>query len=105
MLAYAISRRTREIGIRVAIGASKANVLLLVLRRAVLIIGCASTLGLALALPVGKFFTPVLYGVSPKDPEAYVLALALMGSVGLIACYIPARRALRIEAAAALREE
>jgi predicted permease len=105
MLAYAISRRTREIGIRVAIGASKANVLSLVLRRALLIIGCASAVGIALALAVGRFFAPVLYGISPKDPETYVLALALMGAIGLIACYIPARRALRIEAAAALREE
>jgi ABC-type antimicrobial peptide transport system permease subunit len=58
-----------------------------------------------LALAVGKFFAPVLYGVSPRDPATYVLALALMGAIGLIACYIPARRALRIEAAVALREE
>jgi predicted permease len=105
MLAYAISRRTREIGIRVAIGATKTNVLSLVLRRALLIVGCASTVGGLLALAVGKFFTPVLYGVSPKDPEAYLLALALMAVIGLIACYVPARRALQIEAAVALREE
>jgi putative ABC transport system permease protein len=105
MLAYAISRRTREIGIRVAIGATKGHVLSLVLRRALLIIGCASALGSALALGAGKFFTPVLYGVSPKDPETYVLALTVMGAIGLIACYVPARRALRIEAAVALREE
>jgi len=105
MLAYAISRRTREIGIRVAIGASKTNVLSLVLRRALLIVGSASAIGAALALGVGKFFTPVLYGVNPKDPEAYVLALALMAVIGLLACYVPARRALRIEAAVALREE
>jgi len=105
MLAYAISRRTREIGIRVAIGASKANVLSLVLRRALLIIGCASAMGIALALAVGKFFAPVLYGISPKDPETYVLALALMAAIGLIACYVPARRALWIEASVALREE
>jgi len=105
MLAYAISRRTREIGIRVAIGATKGNVLSLVLRRALLIIGCASALGTALALAAGRFFTPVLYGVTAEDPETYVLALAVMGAIGLIACYVPARRALRIEAAVALREE
>jgi predicted permease len=105
MLAYAISRRTREIGIRVAIGASKANVLWLILRRALTIIGGASVVGVVLALAVGKFFTPVLYGVSPKDPETYVVALALMAAISLIACYVPARRALRIEAAVALREE
>jgi predicted permease len=105
MLAYAVSRRTREIGIRVAIGASKSNVLSLVLRRALLIVGSSSVLGVFLALAAGKFFTPVLYGVSPKDPQAYLLALALMAAIGLIACYVPARRALKIEAAVALREE
>jgi hypothetical protein len=63
-----------------------------------LIIGCVSTLGSALALAVGKFFTPALYGVSPKDPETYLISLALMGAIGLIACYVPARRALRIDA-------
>jgi predicted permease len=105
MLAYVISRRTREIGIRVAIGATNGNVLSLVLRRALLIIGCASAIGTALALAAGKFFTPVLYGVTAKDPETYVLALAVMTTIGLIACCVPARRALRIEAAVALREE
>jgi predicted permease len=105
MLAYAISRRTREIGIRVAVGATRANVLSLVLRRALIIVGGASALGAVLALALGKFFTPILYGVSPKDPEAYVLAIALMAVIGLIACYVPARRALRIEATVALREE
>ena len=105
MLAYAISRRTREIGIRVAIGASKANVLALVLRRALVIVGAASVVGVALALSVGRFFAPVLYGVNPRDPATYLLALALMAAIGLIACYIPARRALGIEAAVALREE
>jgi putative ABC transport system permease protein len=105
MLAYAISRRTREIGIRVAIGASRANVLSLVLRRALVIVGAASVVGVALALAVGKFFAPVLYGVNPRDPATYLLALTLMAAIGLIACYIPARRALRIEAAVALREE
>jgi predicted permease len=105
MLAYAISRRTREIGIRVAIGASKANVLALVLRRALVIVGAASVVGVALALSVGRFFAPVLYGVNPRDPATYLLPLALMAAIGLIACYIPARRALGIEAAVALREE
>ena len=105
MLAYAISRRTREIGIRVAIGASRSNVLSLVLRRAAIIVGAASALGAILTLAAGRLFTPVLYGVSPNDPLTYALALLLMASIGLIACSVPARRALRIEASVALREE
>jgi predicted permease len=105
MLAYAVSRRTCEIGIRVAIGATKKNVIALVLRRAFVIVGGAGAVGAGLALSLGKFFTPILYGVSPRDPETYLLALALMAAIGLIACLVPARRALAIEAAVALREE
>jgi putative ABC transport system permease protein len=105
MLAYAVSKRTREIGIRVAIGATRGNVLSLVLRRALVIVGCASVLGTLLALAVGRYFSPVLYGVSPKDPATYALALLLMAVIGAVACFVPARRALRIDAAIALREE
>ena len=105
MLAYAVSKRTREIGIRVAIGATRANVLSLVLRRAMIIVVSASVLGAVLALAAGRFFTPVLYGVSPRDPATYALSLALMAAIGAVACLIPARRALGIEAMVALREE
>lgn len=105
MLAYAIARRTREIGIRVAIGATATNVLALVLRRAVVIVGGASALGALLALAVGPYFKPVLYGVNPKDPATYALAVVLMAAIGVLACLVPARRALGIEASVALREE
>lgn len=105
MLAYAISRRSREIGIRVAIGASRSNVLTLVLRRAGAIVAAASLAGAGLALSLGRLFTPVLYGVSPRDPLTYASALALMAAVGAAACLVPARRALRIDPAVALREE
>ena len=105
MLAYAISRRTREIGIRVAIGATRKNVLALVLRRAAIIVAIASLIGSALALGLGRLFTPVLYGVSPRDPLTFALALALMAGIGLMACLVPTRRALRIDPAIALRDE
>jgi predicted permease len=105
MLAYAISRRSREIGIRVAIGATRKNVLALVLRSAAIILAVASLIGSALALGLGRLFTPLLYGVSPRDPMTFALALALMASIGLIACLVPTRRALRIDPAVALRDE
>jgi macrolide transport system ATP-binding/permease protein len=104
-LAYAISRRTREIGIRVAIGATGGDVLKLVLRRAALTLACASALGAIVTLALGRFFSPILYGVSPRDPATYALALALMAAVGAFACFVPARRALRIQPAMALRED
>ena len=105
MLAYSISRRTREIGIRVAVGARRGNIVQLVLRRAVLIVAGASIVGTGLALTLGRFFTPILYGVSPKDPATYALALALMAGIALITCFVPTRRALRIDPAVALRDE
>lgn len=105
MLAYAISRRTREIGIRVAIGARRTNIVQLVLRRATLLVAGASIVGASLAFALGRFFTPILYGVSPKDPATYTLALAMTAVIGLIACFVPTRRALRIDPAVALRDE
>jgi ABC-type antimicrobial peptide transport system permease subunit len=105
MLAYSVSKRTREIGIRVAIGANRGHVLALVLRRAMLIVVSASVLGALLALALGRYFSPVLYGVSPRDPATYALSLMLMAAIGGLACLIPARRALQIQAMVALREE
>jgi predicted permease len=106
MLAYAISRRTREIGIRVAIGAQRGNILRLVLRRAVLVVTSASLVGAGLALAVARFFKPIVYGgVSPRDPATYALALALMATIGVIASFVPTRRALGIDPAVALRDE
>ena len=105
MLAYSISRRTREIGIRVAIGARRGDILRLVLRRAVLTVAGASVIGAALALALGRFATPILYGVSPRDPATYAIALFLMAAIALIASYVPTRRALRIDPAVALRDE
>jgi len=105
MLAYAVSKRTREIGIRVAIGASRSDVLHLILRRALIIIAAASGLGTLFALGAGRYFGPVLYGVSPRDPATYALAMFLMAAIGTLACLVPVRRALSIEASEALREE
>jgi predicted permease len=105
MLAYAISRRSREIGIRVAIGATRKNVLILVLRRAAIIVTVACLIGSGLSLGLGRLFTPLLYGVSPRDPATYALALALMAGIGFVAALVPTRRALRIDPAIALRDE
>jgi predicted permease len=104
-MAYAVARRTREIGIRVAIGARKGNVLRLVTRRAALMLGIGTVCGTVVALMAGKLFGAVLYGISPKDPVTYTVAVLLIVLVALAACAIPARRALAIEPASALREE
>jgi ABC-type antimicrobial peptide transport system permease subunit len=104
-MAYAVARRTREIGIRVAIGASKSNVLALVMRRSALLLAIGTLCGVAAALAVGRLFNAVLYGVSPRDPVTYALAIALITAVTLLACTIPVQCALAVDPASALREE
>ena len=105
VMAYAVSRRRREIGIRIAIGASRIEVLRLVLIRTAVVLGAGTVLGALLALAVGGQFSPILYGVSPKDPATFALATLLIAAVALAAAWLPARRATLIEPAAALREE
>jgi putative ABC transport system permease protein len=105
VMAYAISRRTREIGIRMAIGASQGQVLAIVARRALLLIGSGTVVGLAVALAAGRFLERILYGVQPTDPLTMVIVLVLMLTIAALACWIPARRAIRISPVTALRQE
>lgn len=104
-MAYAVARRTREIGIRVAIGARKGNVLALVTRRAAVLLIAGTICGTAAALFVSKMFSAILYRISPRDPATYAISIALMSAIALLACLVPARRALSIDPASALREE
>ena len=104
-MAYAISRRTREIGIRMAIGASQGQVLAIVARRALLLIGSGTLAGLAVALAAGRFLEKILYGVEPTDPLTLAIVLVLMLAIAALACWIPARRAIRINPVTALRQE
>jgi hypothetical protein len=105
VMAYAISRRTREIGIRMAIGASQSQVLAIVARRALLLIGSGTLVGLALALAVGRFLEKILYGVQPTDPLTLAIVALMMLAIAALACWIPARRAIRINPVTALRQE
>jgi ABC-type antimicrobial peptide transport system permease subunit len=103
--AYAVARRRREIGIRIALGASRDQVMTLVLRRTAILLVTGAGLGALAALGIGDQFTPILYGVSPRDPGAFALAVVLMAAVALAAGWIPAHQATSIEPSAALREE
>ena len=105
VMAYAVSRRRREIGIRMAIGASQGQVMRLVLRRIAVLLRIGTDLGALAALAAGNLFSPVLYGVSPRDPATFTLAALLMACVAFAAGWLPARRAMSIEPASALREE
>jgi len=105
IMAYAVSRRTREIGIRMALGAAPAQVLRVVLKRTAVLLAIGTVLGLAMAFAGGQFFGQILYGVSAHDPLTYTCAMALMAAVAFVACWFPARRAIRVDPLTALRME
>ncbi|HEX4809625.1 MAG TPA: FtsX-like permease family protein [Bryobacteraceae bacterium] len=105
VVSYGVARRTNEFGLRMALGAERANVLFMIIRETsrVLIIGLA--LGLVLALASGRLVESQLFGLKPYDPFAIFIALAVMLAVALFAAYLPAHRATRIDPVAALRHE
>ena len=105
LMAYAVSRRSREIGIRMALGARAGQVLGFVLKRALVVCIIGAVAGAAIALSAGRLLSAVLYGVSPRDPTTYASALSLMAAVALLAGWFPARRAVRIDPARTLHEE
>jgi predicted permease len=103
VLAYSVAQRTSEIGLRMALGAQPRQVLGLVLKQGMLLALIGATAGILVALPVARLAAGLLYGVSATDPLTYVgITLLLMG-VALLACYLPARRATRIDPLVALR--
>ncbi len=103
--AYSVARRTREIGIRMALGARRRAVLWMFLREGVTMIAAGLTLGFLLAIGTGKIVGNILFGVSPLDPIAFTLAPALLALAALLATWLPARRATRISPMEALRNE
>ncbi|MGA7413894.1 MAG: ABC transporter permease [Bryobacteraceae bacterium] len=105
VMAYAVSRRTHEIGIRMAIGATQGQVLASVVRSAVALIGTGLVLGLGMALLAGRFLERILYGVKPSDPMSFAIVFALMFAIGSAATFLPARRAIRIDPMRTLRQE
>jgi predicted permease len=105
IMAYAVSRRTREIGIRMALGAAPSEVARVVLARTALLLAVGIAAGFALAFAAGKFFSQILYGVGAHDPLTYLCAIALMAVVAFVACWVPARRAIQLDPLKALRME
>jgi predicted permease len=103
--AYVVARRTREIGIRMALGATRASVLGLILREGAALTCVGLGLGLLLAFASGRLVSSLLYRVDPSDPLVFVLAAALLACVALAAAYLPARRATEIAPVTALRSE
>jgi len=105
VLAYSVAQRTSEIGLRMALGAQPRQVLGLVLRQGMLLAVIGAAVGIIVALPVARMAGNLLYGVSATDPLTYVGITLLLMAVALLACYLPARRATRIDPLIALRVE
>jgi predicted permease len=105
MLAAAVRQRTREIGVRVALGARPGAVTGLFLRRAAVLVGLGGLLGTVIATGVTRLAGDLLYGVAPTDPTSFLAALVALVAAGMMAAYLPARRAARLDPMEALRHE
>jgi ABC-type antimicrobial peptide transport system permease subunit len=104
-MSYSVSRRTKEIGIRIALGAQLGAVERLIVRQGMLLTVLAVALGLPAALLGAKFSSSFLYGVHPHDLATFLGVPVLLVAVALLACWIPARRAARVDPQTALRYE
>ncbi|MDB6147168.1 MAG: permease [Spartobacteria bacterium] len=103
--AYTVACRTREIGIRMALGAHRRDVFTLIMRQGALQTALAVMIGLLLALGAGRILSRILYDVSPTDPFALFFSSMMLGAAALLACFLPARRAMRVNPITALRTE
>ncbi len=103
--AYTVARRTREIGIRMALGAHRGDVFALIMKQGVLQTGFAVIIGLFLALGAGRVLSQILFNVSPADPGSLIVSTVMLTAAALLACFLPARRATRVNPMTALRTE
>jgi putative ABC transport system permease protein len=103
LIAYAVAQRTRELGIRMALGARPHDVLSLVVREGMLLAGLGIVLGIGGAFAATRLLASLLFGVTPTDPVTLASVAALLGAVALLACWLPARRAARVDPVEALR--
>jgi putative ABC transport system permease protein len=105
VLSYAVTQRSREIGLRMALGASARGVMRMVVGRGLLLTGCGLAIGLVAALAATRLMKTLLYQVDAVDPATFAAVSALLGTIAVLACWIPARRAARVDPIVVLREE
>jgi putative ABC transport system permease protein len=105
VMVYSVSQRSNEFGLRMALGATRENVLRLALRQALILVSVGIALGLAIATVVSRLITTMLFDVKPTDLQTYSEVVAVLGVVALVASYVPARRATKVDPMVALRHE
>jgi ABC-type antimicrobial peptide transport system permease subunit len=105
VLSYAALLRTQEFGVRLALGATAGDVLRLTISQGFRLIAMGVGLGIVGALAITRLIGTLLYNVTPTDPISFTAVVLLLGLVGLLACYLPARRASRVDPMVALRSE
>ena len=105
VLAYLVSQRSRDIGIRLALGATERDVIALIVGRGMMLALSGAAIGLATALGAARVMKTLLFTISPRDPVTFIVVPLLLSAVALLACYVPARRATRVDPLVALRAE
>lgn len=105
LLSYEVARRTREIGIRAALGAPQRNILLMVLRQGLVLVILGSALGTVASVAATRLLQSLLFGIHPTDPTTFASACVLLVILGVLACFLPAMRATRVDPVVALRHE
>ena len=104
-MGYSVAQRTHEIGIRIALGAEQKDILKLIVGQGLVLIAIGVGLGLAMALAATRVLKSLLFGVSATDPLTFTVVLVVLIAVALLACYLPARRATKVDPLEALRYE
>jgi ABC-type antimicrobial peptide transport system permease subunit len=102
-MSYTVSRRTNEIGIRMALGAQRGDVMRQVLRESMILVAVGVAIGVAAAFGTGRFLSTILFGLAPSDAVTIAVATLLMVAVSALAGFLPARRASRVDPMVALR--